>query len=129
MALSGASLAQSPPSGLPQAQQQGDVRFLSGGIGQGQSDAMKAAASQYRLMLTFAQRAAGGSAQYLADIPVEISNAQNKVVLKTVSQGPYLLANLPAGDYTVKATSNGQVKTQGVHIGASGTANAIFEWQ
>ncbi|OZI75036.1 hypothetical protein [Bordetella genomosp. 12] len=129
MAASGAALAQPSPANLPQVQQQGDVRFLSGGIGEGQSDAFKAAASQYRLMLTFAQRAAGGSAQYLADIPVEISNAHQQVVLKTVAQGPFLLANLPAGNYTVKASSNGQTKTQQVNVGASGTARAIFEWQ
>lgn len=133
MAASGAALAQPHHDGhlanLPQTHPQGDVQFLSGGIGEGQSDAIKAAAGQYRLMLTFAQRAPGGPAQYLADIPVEVRDAQGHVVLKTVSEGPYLLANLPAGSYTIKASANGQDKVQRVAVGASGTARAMFEWQ
>ncbi len=133
MAASGASLAQQQHDGnladMPQTHHQGEVQFLSGGISKGQSDAIKAAAGQYRLMLTFAQRAPGGTAQYLADIPVEIRDAQDHVVLKTISEGPYLLANLPAGSYSIKVSSNGQDKIQRVTVNASGTARAMFEWQ
>ncbi|AZY49343.1 carboxypeptidase-like regulatory domain-containing protein [Bordetella avium] len=128
MTVSGAALAQDLPL-LPQTQQQGDVQFLSGGIGDGQSGAIKAAASKYRLMLTFVQRGPGGVGEYLADIPVDIVNAKGQSVLKTVAQGPFLLANLPAGSYTVKASSNGAEKSTRVTIGKSGTARAIFEWR
>lgn len=114
---------------LPNVEQQGEVQFLSGGIGAGQSGAMKAAAPQYRLMLTFIERGPGGQGQFLADVPVKILDADGRVVLDTVSQGPYLLANLPAGSYTVKASANGSDKTASVNVARSGTASAVFEWR
>lgn len=136
-ALAGAALLAGPAvqaqnselPALPDVQQQGDVQFLSGGIGAGQSGAFKAAARQYRLMLTFVQRGPDGRGEFLADVPVQIRNAAGQTVLDTVSQGPYLLANLPAGAYTVKASANGNDKSARITVGRSGTASTIFEWR
>lgn len=130
LAIGGAAQAQSGQLPvMPQVQEQGSVKFISGGIGEGQSDAFKKAASGYRLMLTFVQRGPGGVGEYLAEIPVSISGAGGKKVLETTSQGPYMLVDLPAGSYTIKASSNGQEKTQQVKVGASGTTSTTFEWK
>lgn len=128
LAFSGLAHAQETLPVLPQAQTQGSVQFVSGGIGEGQSQALQKASSQYRLALTFAQRGDGGRGVYLADVPVLITDAKGATVLNTTSQGPYLLANLPAGEYTVKASSGGIEKTQKVKVGQSGTTRASFEW-
>ena len=129
LALSGLAYAQETLPVLPQTQTQGAVQFVSGGIGEGQSQALQKASSQYRLALTFAQRGGdGGRGVYLADVPVQITDAKGATVLNTTSQGPYLLANLPAGEYTVKASSGGVEKTQKVNVGQSGTTRASFEW-
>ncbi|MDQ8031212.1 hypothetical protein CEG14_12320 [Bordetella genomosp. 1] len=129
LALSGMVQAQETLPVMPQAQTQGDVKFVTGGIGEGQSGALQKASSDYRLALTFAQAGgSGGKGVYLADVPVQIIDAKGATVLSTKTDGPYLLANLPAGEYTVKASADGVEKTQKVKVGASGTTRAVFEW-
>ena len=67
-------LAQAAP---PAEKTQGDVRYVSGGIGLDESTEMKSMESQYSLALTFAEQD-NGKADYLANIPVTITDAQGR---------------------------------------------------
>ncbi len=91
------------PSALPPAQTQNGITYVTGGIGETESNAMKAAAGHYDLMLTFAER----SGAYLADVKVNIADRSGDSVLDLVS-GPILLVDLPAGRYTVRADVEGK---------------------
>jgi hypothetical protein len=128
------ALAQDNAPSLPATTTVGNASFLSGGIGLDESEAMKAAAPRYSLELVFSASAgktaagAGASAAYLADIHVKITDSAGKTVIDTVSQGPYLLANLPAGNYQVEASSGGAVKTQKTAVKKGGHQRLVFSW-
>jgi len=51
------------------------------------------------------------------------------MVLNITSGGPFLLAKLPAGTYTVSAEHNHDVKNHEVHIVAKEHRRVVFEWQ
>jgi hypothetical protein len=113
---------------LPREQLQGSVSYLSGGIGLDESNAIKQAASQYSLELEFVRKATP-KAEYLSDIKVTIKNHAGKAVLETMSNGPFLLAKLPVGQFTVTAERGGEAKQRMVNIKAQGHERVIFEWQ
>jgi len=113
---------------LPPEQVQGSVSYLSGGIGLDESNAIKQAASQYPLELEFVRKATP-KAEYLSDIKVTIKDHAGKTVLETMSNGPFLLAKLPAGQFTVTAEQGGEAKKRVVHIKAQGHERLMFVWQ
>lgn len=89
------------------------ITFISGGIGDwGQSD-IKQLESTNNLKLMTA--ATGGA--YLADVTVSITSSKGEEVLNTVTEGPFLLANLKPGTYMVKASYEGQTQTQKITVG------------
>ncbi|PPA75771.1 carboxypeptidase regulatory-like domain-containing protein [Achromobacter spanius] len=113
---------------LPAVQQQGSVQYISGGIGIDESEAMKAAAKDYPLSLTFAAQREG-KADYVASVAVVIRDAQGKEVLKTTAEGPYMLIKLPAGTYKVSATYEGRAQEREVNVQGAGSGRAVFEWK
>ncbi|RQS76971.1 carboxypeptidase regulatory-like domain-containing protein [Burkholderia sp. Bp8963] len=113
---------------LPPPDHAGQVTYLSGGIGSDQSAAIKEQMRDYPLVLEFAGRAGSGDNDYLADIPVNVTDAHGNQVLSTVTQGPFLLATLPDGRYSVTATYNGQTQRRNVQVHASSHVHEVFIW-
>lgn len=98
-----------------EVQSQNETTFVSGGIGSCEAQEMRRLARQYPLGLVFVQKN-NLAESFLANIPVEITDAKGNSVLNTVSTGPLLLAKLPAGRYTVTAEHNGIVKSRQVAV-------------
>jgi hypothetical protein len=96
------SVFANPDVQLPEKHTQGDVTYVSGGVGDDEAAAMARAKSKYSLSLEFVQRAKP-RAEYKANVEVTVTNKSGNVVLDTVADGPYLLADLPSGKYTVSA--------------------------
>lgn len=112
---------------LPAPDRAGQVAYRSGGIGSDQSAEMKQDMRHYSVVLEFAGRD-GGSNAYLADIPVSVTDARGRQVLSTVTEGPFLLAALPAGRYSVTATYHGQTQRRSVQVQASSHVHEVFLW-
>jgi hypothetical protein len=108
---------------LPQVQMHDDITYVTGGFGQEESCAMKAAAGNYDLMLTFAER--GGS--YVANVNVQIIDSSGRTVLETVA-GPHLLVDLPAGKYRIAADYNGATRWRTVSVGGSHHDRLTLTW-
>ncbi|VVD70605.1 carboxypeptidase regulatory-like domain-containing protein [Pandoraea fibrosis] len=113
---------------LPPTQQSGPVTYLSGGIGLEQSLAIKAAMHNYPLVLTFVSRTATNGNEYLSDIPVTISDRRGNMILSTQSDGPFMLASLPDGRYTVTASYEGIMEKHAVNVSSRGHAHRTFLW-
>ena len=123
LGLAGAAFAQ---EGLPPVQTFGSVTFVTGGIGLDESTAIKAAEKDFALSLLFAQAKRG---EYLSDVKVSIKDKAGKTVLEAVSDGPMLLAKLPAGVYKVSAEHEGNTLVKTVRVATKGVARAAFVWQ
>lgn len=122
-----AQLALAMPEGLPPVQHAGGVSYLSGGVGSDESAAIKGEMGNYPLVLEFAGKTNAGN-DYLADIPVQISDAHGTVVLDTSSRGPFMLISLPNGRYTVTATYNGNQVRRVVSVATGAHAHELFIW-
>jgi hypothetical protein len=56
---------------------------------------------------------------YLANIPVTITDCQGNKVVEAVSEGPWMHVDLPSGVYTVKADHESRTETREVSVRAS----------
>lgn len=65
---------------------------------------------------------------YLADVSVKVTDANGRTVIDGVSDGPWLYAKLPPGNYTVRATYNDKTVTRRIGIGRSGQRVAYLRW-
>lgn len=106
-------------------QQQGEVRYVSGGVGTDQVEALKAAAKTYNLRMMFSL----ASGEYLSDVKVNVRDAKGKTVLETVSAGPYLYVAIPTGTYKVTAEALGAAVTKTANVSGSRGASLHFAWK
>lgn len=132
IAVSGLTLALNaigaPASHMPATHKQGEVTYISGGVGQAEADAIKHVAKYYPLELEFLLKAKPKD-EYLSAVNVRIKDAQDKMVLNIKADGPFLLAKMPAGKYTVSAEREGKVEHRQIEIAAKEHRRVVFEWQ
>lgn len=115
------------PGSLPPSQHAGEVTYLSGGVGSDQSAAIKDVMHQYPLVLEFAGKTNSGN-DYLADIPVQVSDVHGKTLLNTSAQGPFMLLSLPHGRYSVTASYKGVPERRTVNVTSTTHARETFIW-
>ncbi|MNM17880.1 hypothetical protein D3C81_281620 [compost metagenome] len=114
-------------SALPPVQKSGAVEYLSGGIGFEESTAIKGASRHWPLSLVFSVQAAG-KAEFASDVKLEIRDAKGVPVLETTASGPFLLAKLPPGSYSLRATLVGKTLERKVQIKAGSSARVELVW-
>lgn len=116
----------SPPGGSIKIQDYRGIRFASGGVGEGERAELSALSNQFNLRLLFAMQ---GSGDYVADIRISILDSRGEAVLSAESNGPWFLAALPAGTYTVEVSLPDQLQRQTVQIGGSRQSQLNFYWR
>lgn len=109
----------------------GDIRYVSGGIGESERTELEALSSQFNLRLLFATE---GSGEYLSSVKVNILDSRGGPILTAESKGPWFLAQLPAGDYSVEVTPTGlrgqdETQRKSFSLDGSGQSRLDFYWK
>lgn len=104
-------------------QTQGDVTYISGGVGEHERQAMRAIQGQYNLQLVFAVK---GTGAYVAGSKVKIADVKGRTLLEAVSNGPDFFAKLKPGNYMVTAERNGHVLRDKVAVPAKHGTTCVF---
>src|SRR5262245_7580057 len=125
LAIVGAFSTASWAAGTPNELSYQSTGYVTGGIGSDEADAMRAAASNYSLAMTFAAQ----TSQFVSDVDVAVKKSDGEVVLQANDAAPILLAELPAGRYQIQATYDGQTQTRSVAVPDSGTTKVVLQWQ
>lgn len=99
------------------------VPAVSGGVSLNARDNLRAAEKDANVKLVFAL----DTGNYVSDVAVKVTDRSGKVVIDDVSNGPWVLARLPAGTYTATATYNGHTRTHKFTAG-KGLRTAQFRW-
>lgn len=107
-----------------QPQTQGDVTYVSGGVGADEKDAMEMMRRDYNLHLLFVQ----GRGEYLSGVKVQIVDAGGHILLDVLSDGPMVFVNLKPGRYTVSAEVDGRVFDKKVNVGGKKLGDVTFLW-
>jgi hypothetical protein len=109
----------------------GDIRYVSGGIGESERAELDALSSQFNLRLLFATE---GSGEYLSSVQVNILDAHGGPVLTAKSKGPWFFAQLPPGDYSLEVTPTGlrgqdETQRKTFKVDGSGQSRLDFYWK
>lgn len=102
----------------------GRVSYVSGGVGTTSTDRLSSLARDFNLKLVFALK----SGEYVSSVQVTIADQAGKQLLDTTSEGPWLLAKLPAGSYQVVATFAGKAVKRTIAVGAEKLRTVDFRW-
>ena len=104
-------------------QTQGDVSYVSGGVGSDSVLAMRQIEGGYNLRLLFAVQ---GSGEYLANVRVKLVDRKGNTVLDAVSDGPYFFAKLRPGRYQVVVDNGGTVISRTVDVGQHAVSQSFY---
>lgn len=106
-------------------QTQGDVTFISGGVGADERNELQAIRADYNLSLLFSVQ---GTGEYLSEVKVSITDSKGNTFLETVSDGPMLLAKLKPGRYNVTAELEGQIAQKKANVIGNKRTSLSFIW-
>ena len=102
----------------------GEIAYFSGGVGDEEEQRLLARQGEFNLKLLFTLN----EGNYLAGVDVGIADGSGRKVIQAVAEGPYFMANLPAGQYTVTATRDGKTVTRKVQVGTRGLRTEHMRW-
>lgn len=100
------------------------ISYLTGGVTVDERQEMTDQRKNFSLLLKFAAK----SGRYLGDVAVNITSGKGAAVFDSTTDGPWLLVNLPAGSYTLKATSGGVSQSQKISIGINARRELTMYW-
>lgn len=108
----------------PVIQADGNVSYVSGGVGSESLDHLAAIAGKFNVKLVFATT----SGEYLSNVRVEITDAKGRSVVDTHADGPWFLAHLPLGHYQLIASLSGKAEKRQIDVVASKLSTIDFRW-
>lgn len=104
---------------------QGDITFVSGGIGETERTAMQDMKADYNLNLLFAYK---GTGEFISDVNVQIADRKGNALVETLAVGPYLFARLKPGNYIVTAEKEGKQIRRKATVTGRKTTSLSFYW-
>jgi len=102
----------------------GGVSYVSGGVGDDSINRLNSLAKDFNLKLVFALK----KGEYVNGVKVTIANTAGKTLLDTVSEGPWFLAKLPAGNYQIVASFEGKADKRTIAVGTEKLKTVDFRW-
>lgn len=108
----------------PQVKKAGEITYLSGGVGKPEREQLGVLEKEFNLKLVFTQ----ADGKYLASVKVVVSDAKGRKLLEHVADGPFFMARLPAGEYSIAATFAGNTQTRKVEVAGNGLRTEQLRW-
>ncbi len=112
---------------LPPVQTSDHVQYLSGGVGKDEARAIEHASKHWPLALEFTVKNKQHT-DFTADVKVVVHDAKGHAALQATAGGPFLLAKLAPGHYTVDATMAGETLHQKIVVKRGQPARAVLVW-
>lgn len=108
----------------PQVKKAGEISYLSGGVGKPEREQLRALEKDFNLKLVFTL----ADGKFVASVRVVVSDAKGRKLLEHVADGPFFMARLPAGQYSIAATYAGNTQTRKVEVAADRLRTEQLRW-
>lgn len=111
----------------PEATKVGEVSYISGGSCSDSVIQMKGLAKSFPLEVVLVEKE-GSKEVYIADVKIKINDAKNNNILEVVTDGAFLLVNLPDGQYEIISEYNLVSQSKRVNINHKKHERIVFLW-
>lgn len=101
-----------------------NVAYVSGGVGSESRDRLSVLSSEFNLKLVLAMN----SGEYVSGVRIVIADDQGHTVVDAVSDGPWLMARVPAGNYQIAASLGEKTERRQIAVGANKLTTMDFRW-
>lgn len=106
-------------------QEQNGITYLSGGVGQDESEAIQKIKG-YNLHMTFS---IGSNNKYVSGVDVVIQTQKGRQIVSLSQVGPIVYVKLPADKYLIIATQNGRETRGTVVLEGTSTGTVNLHWK
>lgn len=113
---------------IPDTQYSQGISYISGGVGEGESQAILTESKQWPLLLELSQLE-NGRGVWIFGAKIKVLNTKNQVIFDAQADGPYMLMNLTAGQYQIEASYQGSIQKKSVLIQGSGPQKLAIFWK
>lgn len=113
---------------IPDTKYSQGISYITGGIGQGETDAILAEAKEWPVTLELSQ-IENGRGIWIAGASIKVVNAKKQVIFEALADGPYMLINLVAGDYMLEADYLGVTQKRMLSIKADSSQKIPLFWK
>jgi hypothetical protein len=113
---------------IPETQRSQGIAFITGGVGQGEGDAILAEAKQWPVLLELSQLE-NGRGIWIFGAQISIMNQRQKVIFDAQADGPYMLINLTPGDYQITASYQGAQQLRALTVKADSSQKINIFWK
>ena len=120
-------LADAPASEFNTKTSDAGVKYITGGVGDEQAANMERLFGEYSFKLVNVRN--DGDGAYVAKVKTTVKNKAGKTVVKTTTDGPWLIADLQPGSYTLNAKFNGQTQNRTINIVENGHERLVLKWE
>lgn len=110
---------------IPDTQYSHGISYITGGVGEEESQSIIAEAKQWPLFLELSQLE-NGRGMWIFGAKITILNSQNKIVFDAQADGPYMLINLPQGEFVIEARYQNVMQKRVITIKSSPQKVNIF---
>jgi hypothetical protein len=100
------------------------ARWVTGGVGQQERQAIKAMADDFNVNLLFSST----EGHFFGSAKVLVQDAAGSTVMNSQAKGPYFYLDLAAGAYTVTATMFEQPQQKNLTVSETGRHELTFRW-
>lgn len=109
---------------MPQTRTTGGISYISGGIGLAEREYLVGQQDEFNLKLVFTLE----EGNYVADVSVRVKDDSGRTLLEHRAPGPFFMAKLPAGRYTVSATYGGKTVEREARVGENRLRTEYLRW-
>lgn len=103
------------------SQHDSTVTFVTGGIGAFEKSWFDAHTGDYRLKVTYTDK----TGHHLAGVQVQLTDTNDRIMMRTITDGPYLLVDAKPGSYILTSTYQGTSTTKKVTLGKGTTRTSV----
>jgi hypothetical protein len=113
---------------IPDTQYSQGISYITGGVGEGETQAILSEAKQWPLLLEMSQ-IENGRGVWIFGATVNILNDKNQSIFNAQADGPFMLVNLEAGNYSLQASFSGVQQTRSVVIKLGSPQKISLFWK
>jgi hypothetical protein len=113
---------------IPDTQRSEGIAYISGGVGEEETNAILSEAKQWPLLLELSQ-IENGRGVWIFGAQIKVIDSHKKAIFDAQADGPYMLINLESGDYQIQASYQGVEQKRSVSVKAGTPQKIVIFWK